>query len=201
MYLMCSWWLGSYWGCHCPSQSLGRAGLYPQSSTSLWLCSSRWLPEPLQLAAAPLPTENKSINSFKSTNHNTRFSIILGVNERCILCALTCSYCPCVTFGAIAGTVGRVNVAVVSCWRSQAVHLSIQGCEGVVVSPQRKTKQLLHKKDIAVGPHHGGPLKLYRWTWNSFWKCDLRCSRHCGEVKEGIHWDSSEEFLCIHLVI
>lgn len=119
----------------------------------------------------------------------------MKINKTSIFCALTCHDCPWITFGTSSGTVGAINVTVVCCGGSQAVHLSTQGCEGLVVFSCGKTKQLLHKQDVAVRPDHAGPLEPYGWTRNSFGKGDLRCGRHCGNVRWRIQHYSTEELL------
>ena len=107
------------------------------------------------------------------------------VNYISILCALTRRDWPYTAFGTTPGNVGGVDVTVVGCRRWQAVHLSFQGCEGLVVF-DGINKQRLRKQGVAVRPQHVGPLKLYRRTWNSFGIGDLRCGGHCGNVTLGI---------------
>lgn len=53
MWTMCFWWLGDCW-CHCQSRSLGKAGLYWQSSTSHGQCSFPLQQGIQRLVAAPL---------------------------------------------------------------------------------------------------------------------------------------------------
>lgn len=89
-------------------------------------------------------------------------------------------------FGASPSTIGGVKVTVVSCRGSQAVHLTTQHCESLVVFLWGVAKQLLHKQDIVICPYYTGPLKLYRCAGNSFRKSDLRGGGHCGGRRQRV---------------
>lgn len=131
------------------------------------------------MVAAPLPRENTGVNVI------CRRHASFGVRPQnqqitSISCVLTCHDCLNTTSGASPCTVGGVNVTVVSCRGSQAVHLSTQGCESLVVFLWGETEEFFHKQDVAVRSYYTGPLKPYRCTRNSFGKSDLRSGRHCG---------------------
>lgn len=101
--------------------------------------------------------------------------------------SLTCHDCFYAAFGRPPSTVGGVNIAVVCGGWRQAVHLSTQAGESLVVHLCWKAEQLLNKQDVAVSSYYTGPLKLYRRAGNCFGEGDLRCGRH---------WDTGRRKKC-----
>lgn len=91
---------------------------------------------------------------------------------------LTCHDCFCAAFGRPPSTVGGVNIAVVCRGGRQAVHLTAQAGERLVVLLCWEAEQLLNEQDVAVGPYYTGPLEPYRRAGNCFGEGDLRRGRH-----------------------
>lgn len=91
---------------------------------------------------------------------------------------LTCHDCFCAAFGRPPSTVGGINIAVVCRGGRQAVHLTAQAGESLVVLLWWEAKQLLNEQDVAVSPYYTGPLEPYRRAGNCFGEGDLRRGRH-----------------------
>lgn len=96
---------------------------------------------------------------------------------------LTCHNCFYAASGRPPSTVGGIHVTVVCRGWRQAVHLTTQTGESLVVRLCWKAEQLLNKQDVAVSSYYTGPLKPYRRAGNCFGKGDLWCGRHWDKKK------------------